>query len=174
MSEALFRRVLGAGFETLPTTVKAIHLATGARSYRGQVQVTRGSNPLSRLVAWATRLPPAGEGALEVEIVATGRQERWTRHIGGRPMPSRLWEGDGLLCERLGLAEFGFRLSVRDGVLDWRVARVRVLGLPLPAAAFRAVLAHESESDGRYRFEVAATLPLAGLLVHYRGWLDVP
>ena len=174
MSESLFRRVLGAEFESLPTTVKAIHLATGARSYRGQVRVTRGSNPLSRLVAWATRLPPAGEGALEVEIEASDRQERWTRHIGGRPMPSRLWEAEGLLCERLGLAEFGFRLSVRNGVLGWRVARVRVLGLPLPPSAFHAVLAHESESEGRYWFEVTATLPLVGLLVHYRGWLHVP
>lgn len=174
MTEALFRRVLGAGFETLPNSVKAIHLAPGLQRYRGQVQVTRGSNPLSRLFAWATRLPPAGEGVLEVEIEASDGQERWTRHIGGRAMPSRLWEREGLLCERLGLVEFGFRLSASEGVLAWQVARVRALGLPLPASAFHAVQARESDSGGRYRFDVCAALPLAGLLVHYRGWLHVP
>lgn len=96
MSEALFRRVIGADFDQLPELVKTLHLARGARRYRGQVRVSRGSGVLSRLFAWATRLPPAGEGELEVEIDADGSQERWTRHMGGRAMPSRLWHEHGL------------------------------------------------------------------------------
>lgn len=92
---------------------------------------------------------------------------------GDAPCP-RGWERQGLLCERLGLVEFAFRLSASEGVLAWHVASVRALGLPLPASAFHAVQARESESGGRYRFDVSATLPLAGLLVHYRGWLHVP
>ena len=174
MSEALFRRVIGADFDQLPERVKALHLARGAQRYRGQVRVSRGTSLLSRLFAWATRLPPAGEGELEVEIDADGARERWTRHIGGRAMPSRLWHDQGLLCERLGLVEFGFRLTVRDNALHWQVVRVRALGLPLPAAAFRAVQARESGQAGRYCFDVSAALPLAGPLVHYRGWLQVP
>jgi len=50
--------------------------------------------------------------------------------------------------------------------------RVRVLGIPLPAAWFAGVHAREYERDGRYRFDVVATLPLIGLLVHYHGWLE--
>lgn len=173
MSESLFRRVLGAEFETLPAAVRALHTAGGHRRYQGQVEVVRGANPLARLFAWATRLPPAGQGEVEVEIDAGSEGEKWTRHIAGHAMPSRLWEQDGLLCEQLGLARFGFRLTIEEGVIVWRVARASALGLPLPARWFAQVLARESEADGRYCFDVTASMPVAGLLVHYRGWLTV-
>lgn len=172
MSTPLFRRVLGAEFGSLPPAVKALHTATGHRRYRGQVEVVRGANPLARLFAWATHLPPAGQGEVEVEIDISGEEEKWTRHIGGHAMPSRLWERDGLLCEQLGLARFGFRLTVEQGDIVWRVERVTALGLPLPARWFGKVQARESELEGRYRFDVAAALPVVGLLVRYQGWLD--
>lgn len=173
MSTPLFRRVLGVEFEALPAAVRTLHAASGHRRYRGQVEVVRGGNPLARLFAWASRLPPAGQGEVEVEIDASGDEEKWTRHIGGHAMPSRLWERDGLLCERLGLARFGFRLAAEQGDIVWRVERVTVLGVPLPARWFVNVRARESELEGRYRFDVAAALPVIGLLVRYRGWLHV-
>lgn len=88
-------------------------------------------------------------------------------------MPSRLWEQDGLLCEQLGLLRFGFTLAVERDAIVWRVARVRALGIPLSARWFRGVIAFESEAEQRYLFDVAAQLPVIGLLVHYRGWLHV-
>jgi hypothetical protein len=174
MSDALFQRVLGTGFDSLSPLLKALHLAPGLRLYRGQVQVERGAHPIARVLAWATRLPPAGQGEVRVEIDAREQCEKWTRHIHGHAMPSRLWSADGLLYERLGLATFGFRLSVERGAIVWRVARVAALGLPLPARWFDGVIAHESVEAGRYCFDVRAALPVAGLLVRYRGWLDVP
>jgi hypothetical protein len=134
----LFPRVLGAAFDTLPEPVKRLHMATGHRRYRGQVEVARGVGALSHLCAWAARLPPAGQGEVEVEIESGEGRERWTRHIGGRPMPSRLWEQDGLLCEQLGLLRFGFALTVERDAIVWRVARVRALGIPLPYAGSAA------------------------------------
>lgn len=174
MKRHLFQHVLGDVFDRLPATVRALHSGEGRQRYRGEVEVSRGQHPLARLLAWATRLPPAGKGDIEVEIDAGGHVERWTRHVGGHAMPSRLWAQDLLLCERLGLARFGFRLTLEEGVLVWRVERMRALGLPLPARWFYGVTARESEDAGRYRFEVQASLPVAGLLVHYLGWLDVP
>lgn len=169
----MFLRVAGDGFADLPSSVRALHLRQGRQRYAGQVEVERGEGWLARLFAAATRLPPAGRGPLLVEIDASVQGERWVRHIGGSRMPSRLWFRDGLLCERLGLARFGFRLDVEDAVLVWRVARVHALGIPLPLRWFGEVRACESEQDGRYRFDVRAALPGVGLLVHYRGWLDV-
>jgi hypothetical protein len=169
----LFQRVLGDAFDSLPPAVKILHARDGYQRYRGEVEVSRGKHPLARLLAWATRLPPAGKGAVEVEIDADGRRERWTRHIEGHAMPSRLWPQEGLLCEKLGLVRFGFRLTVQEGVLVWRVERVHALGLPLPARWFEVVQAREYEAEGRYWFDVAAAMPIAGLLVHYRGWLAV-
>lgn len=173
MSTPLFQRVLGAEFEILPPGVRSLHAANGHRRYRGQVEVVRGGNPLARLFAWATRLPPAGQGEVEVEIDVSGEEEKWTRHIGGHAMPSRLWERGGLLCEQLGLVRFGFRLAVVQGGIVWRVERVTALGLRLPARWFGKVQARESELEGRYRFDVAAAMPVIGLLVRYRGWLHV-
>ena len=174
---ALFRELLGAAaFDALPAPVRALHLHQGLARYHGEVDVERGRSLLSRLCSWATRLPPAGRCAIEVEICATPGRESWTRHVRGHAMRSRLRGGDdGLLIERLGAVEFGFRLQAVDGAIVWKVARVRVLGmLPLPSRWFARVGARESAADGRYCFDVAAALPVAGLLVHYRGWLDVP
>lgn len=170
----LFPSLLGAAFDALPPRVRELHLHAGTQLLQGEVRVERGNGWLSRLCAWATRLPPAGDGPIAVEITALPGEERWTRHIAGHAMPSRLWARDGLLCERLGLVTFGFRLHVVDEAIVWRVARVRVFGLPLPTRWFRGVDARESQQAERYRFDVAAVLPLAGLLVHYRGWLRVP
>jgi hypothetical protein len=166
---SLFAQVLGPAFEMLPAPLRALHLAQGRHRYHGDVQVERGGGLLSRIVAAATHLPPAGA----VEIDATPDAERWTRFIGGRAMPSRLWREGDVLCERLGLATFGFRLQVEDHAIVWRVVRVRVLGASLPAHWFAGVGARESADGARYRFDVWASLPLAGLLVHYRGALDV-
>lgn len=173
MSRHLFQRVLDDAFDRLPPRIKGLHSREGCHRYRGEVEVARGRHALARLLAWATRLPPAGKGDVTVQIDADARGERWTRHIGGHAMRSRLWPRDGLLCEKLGLVRFGFRLTVEEGVLVWRVARVHALGLRLPARWFDAVQARESEIEGRYRFDVAAAMPVAGLLVRYRGWLEV-
>lgn len=170
---ALFARVLGDAFAHLPPRVRALHLHAGTRRYRGEVEVERGRGGLAALCIHAARLPPAGQGPIEVEIVADAHGERWTRHVARHAMRSRLWAQDDLLCERLGLVTFGFRLRAEAGAIVWRVVRVRVLGLPLPARWFAQVAARECEEAGRYRFEVSAALPLAGLLVRYRGWLDV-
>ena len=170
---SLFAQVLGPAFDALPAPVRALHVAQGRRRYAGAVEVERGSGPLSRLAAFATRLPPAGSGPLCVEIEASPSQEYWTRYIGGRAMPSRLWREGSVLCERLGVATFGFHLEVVNEAIVWRVVRVRVFGVSLPPRWFTGVGARESADGERYAFDVWASLPLAGLLVHYRGWLDV-
>lgn len=174
--DVLFRYLLGSdAFDALPTPVQRLHLQQGIRTYRGDVDVLRGRRLLSRLCAWGTRLPPVGTGPIAVEIMSSGMRERWTRHVGKHAMASRLWAGEEILCERLGLVTFGFRLVTREGGIDWHVEHVRVLGvLPLPASWFSHVAAREWAEADRYHFDVSATLPLTGLLVHYRGWLNVP
>ena len=172
----VFQSVLGTGaFAALPSPLQRLHLHQGSRTYVGEVEVVRGRSLLSRLCAWATRLPFAGKGPIEVDIVSNGAREQWTRRVGTHAMASSLWSGDGLLCERLGLVRFAFQLDGRDGAIAWRVTQVRVFGvLPLPASWFSRVAAREWAEGDRYHFDVYAALPVAGLLVHYRGWLGVP
>lgn len=170
----LFSQLLGEDFAALPEVVRRLHLRAGPARYLGEVDVRRGHGLLSRLCAAATRLPPAGSGAIAVDIDIRPNAERWIRHVRGHAMASRLWSEDGLLCEQLGLVRFGFRLRVRDGGIEWAVERVRALGfIPLPARWFSGVHAREAAQGERYAFDVLAALPVLGLLVHYRGWLDV-
>ena len=169
----LYGALLHDDYARLPRTVALLHARDGQRRYRGDVVVERGTSWLSRLCAWATRLPPSGEGPIAVDIDTDRDGETWTRHVAGHAMRSRLRAHHGRLRERLGLVTFDFRLVVDDSELRWQVERVRALGLPLPRRAFTGVVARESERDGRYAFDVRATLPVAGLLVHYRGTLDV-
>jgi len=173
----LYRQLLSARFDDLPPTVRALHERTGLHCYRGKVDVERGHGAMARLCAWATRLPVAGRGTIEVEIDTDAHRERWARKFAGKAMRSRLWASDALLCERLGLVTFGFRLDVEPlgagHAVVWRVAKVRALGVPLPRQWFHGVGAREYERDRRYRFDVFATMPWIGRLVHYRGWLDV-
>jgi len=169
----LFERLLGSTFDTLDPCVRKLHRDVGTRRYAGEVGVERGRHPLARLCAYATRLPPAGRGPIEVEIDCDDAGERWSRHVGSHAMRSRLRDRDGLLHERLGAVTFVFRLQARGGAIEWTVVRVHALGLPLPARWFAAVGAREADRDGRYTFDVRAALPIAGLLVRYRGWLDV-
>jgi hypothetical protein len=177
-STTLYRQLLADQFDTLPPKVRALHDGAGVRHYHGKVEVERGHGLASRWCAWATRLPQAGKGTIRVEIDAAHGGERWARVIAGRSMRSRLWVRDALLRERLGLATFAFRLDVETlpgsgRAVVWRVANVRVLGVPLPRRWFARVVAREYEREHRYRFDVTATLPWIGLLVHYRGWLEV-
>lgn len=174
VNASLFAQLLGPAFDTLPGSVQRLHLRGGQATYSGHVSVARGTRLLSRLCAWATRLPPAGDGPIHVDIEAFERSEQWTRRVGCHAMRSRLWAAEGLLRERLGLVTFGFQLGTDDSHLTWRVVRVRALGVPLPARLFSGVSACEGEAqDGRYTFDVSATLPLIGPLVHYQGWLNV-
>lgn len=173
----LFRRVLGADFDQLPPVIQQVHGSAEARSWTGYAQIERGRTWLSRVLARAARLPlEAPHVWTEVRITPMpDGAETWVRRFGTSRMPSRLWAGDdGLLMERLGLLQFGFRLHASREGLDWQVVRVRLLGvLPLPPRWFADVHSGCSvDRAGRYAFQVEAVLPLAGLVVRYQGTLE--
>jgi hypothetical protein len=73
----------------------------------------------------------------------------------------------------MGPGEFHFRLDWRDGAIQWQCVAMRVLGLRIPMRLWPRMSAQESTQGNRYCFDVSAAMPIVGLLVHYRGWLDV-
>lgn len=170
----LFLRVMGqAAFAQLPAPVQALHANPDTPRWRGQGVVTRGSHPIARLMAWATRLPPGGAVPVTVTFAREDGREHWRREFGSHVMASTLWQEDALLCERLGLVTFGFALREQQGVLDWEIRRVRAAGIALPARWFAGARARESsDAQGRYTFSVDVVLPWIGLLVRYQGWLS--
>jgi hypothetical protein len=169
----LFRRLPGVELDALAPSIRTLHLHPNDGCYRGEVEVQQGRGVMAALCIRALRLPAAGRGPIEVDIAIDADRERWTRHMGGRTLRSLLWEEDGLLCEQIGGLTLQFALCAQAGAMQWRAVGARWLGLPLPASAFTRVVAREYDEAGRYHFDASATLPWIGLLLRYRGWLDV-
>jgi hypothetical protein len=169
---SVFQRVLGGSFERLPPLVQHVHDARPTKKLVGRADVERGSHWLVSVLAPIASLPPTAKDiSLTVSIDAGDSTETWSRNFSGHVMRSRLWAKGDLLAERLGPITLLFALSVDQARLEWRVAGARYLGVPLPSGWFAGASASEQVVDGRYTFDVRATLPLVGLLVRYRGWL---
>jgi len=173
VTRPLFRRLPDVELDEVASSIRTLHLRGNDARYRGEVDVEHGRGVIAALCIRAFRLPPAGRGPIEVEIAIEGDTERWTRQIGGRALHSLLWEDGGVLCERIGGVTLRFALRAEAGAMAWRAVGARWICLPLPARAFARVVAREYEEAGRYHFDASATLPWIGLLLRYRGWLDV-
>jgi hypothetical protein len=169
---SLFRRLLGDRFDALPEPLRAVHEGATARVFSGQCRVERGTSLLSRLCGAVASLPPAADAVpIEITIESSSGGETWKRKFGSVTMRSTMKARGGLLEERLGPTVFRFSLIPASDAIDWQLVGVRSLGIPLPLAWFDQVSARESLEAGRYCFDVRAALPVAGLLVHYRGTL---
>lgn len=168
----LYARIMGERFDRLPRAVRAVHNVCGDAGASGEAEVLRGRNPLTRVVAWVVGFPPAGRCPVHVGFSERGGVERWTRSFGAHSFSSRLREEHGLLVEKFGPLAFRFALPSDENGLAMRMAGWNVAGLPLPLRLAPRSLAREWEEDGRFRFDVPIALPLLGLLVHYRGWLE--
>lgn len=182
---ALYPALLGDAFNRLPERVRAMHqFAPGERSTRwhGQATITRGSNPVARLVATLFRFPAAAIDApltvrLDREEDGARRRETWTRtfaektfvslqDLGTRPADA------GTLIERFG--PLGFRLAILTDDARLRLVPVswRAFGIPMPRALMPKVDASEHADDGQFNFNVSIGLPMIGQIVHYRGTLE--
>lgn len=171
-SSSLFRHLLGASFERLPAGIRQVHAGHPSLWFEGACAIERGRHWLARLSAVIAGMPPAtAQVDLRIEIAADAAGETWNRHFGERLMSSRMHAVNGLLVERLGPLTIAFQLEAADQQIRWNPRAGRILGVPLPAAFFKGVVACESMIDGRYHFDVRAALPLMGLVIHYRGWL---
>jgi hypothetical protein len=169
----LYRRLLGERFEHLPARVRELHDVTDTTVWTGRADVERGVSLPSRMTARLFGLPPAGrDQALRVTFEVDGDREIWSRAFGNAVFRSVQYERRGLLRERVGPSTFVFALETSADGLALELRGVRFLGVPLPAFLAPSIFTFESERDGRYQFEVEASLPLLGRIVRYAGWLE--
>lgn len=169
----LFRRVLGASFDKLPTRIREMHDRNERKLVQGECKVSRGNNPINNIVAKLLGLPPAGNDVpVSVDFDPQGECEYWTRHFGTHRMRSIYSRHDkDSLIEKLGFVRLCLRPQSSEDGLRTEIKRVWVLGLAVPNWLSPRIHAEESEHNGRVYFDVSAHLPFTGLLVHYRGWL---
>ena len=86
-------------------------------------------------------------------------------------MPHGRWP-DGYWTETTGPFALRLAVDVIDGGWHWRCIGARFRGIAVPLWLIPRTRAFKRIEDGRYRFEVAVSLPLVGDLVRYGGLLD--
>src|SRR5262245_52193610 len=135
MSHAhVFRTALGAAFDALPACIRAVH-GGDALVLEGGVSVIRGRSFLARIACLCARLPQEQQdGRLRVRIDVHTAREVWTREFGNSPrMVSELSTRSGYLIERFDPVRLWFVLGTSADTLMWRLARVSILGIAIPA-----------------------------------------
>jgi hypothetical protein len=171
---ALYPRLVGADWTTLPQVVRDVHQGDGVTRAAGRFTVHPGSTALARVLARLGGLPEPGEVALEVEVTPDADGETWHRRFGEGRLVTRQWEENGRLVEEVGRVQVVFTLAAVDGGLQFRQVGAQVAcgrwRVPLPPWLAPLVRARAWEDDG-LRVKVEVTAPVAGLLCAYEGVL---
>lgn len=174
----LYPTVMAHTWDGVPDAIKRAHLSTG--TLRGRFDVRRGSRRLARAIAGLMRFPAEGSGVpVTLRVEPDGAEERWHRTFAGRPLITRQRCRDaGILDEQVSILELRFRLEAGGGRLryDQIGARLRLgrLAVPWPRWCRPRVEAVEIAEPGGVLVHVDVSLPRVGLLIGYRGRLDVP
>ena len=168
----LYRRLLGTAFDRLPPPIRDMHAVGGTRVATGTTHVERGRNPVSKLIGWLFRFPPAGHDMpLRVRFTPDGGGSG-QRIFGERvfqPPDSR----DGSRRQTAGrnLRPFAFALALgapKTG-FPWSCGTGVSLAAALALSTFGD--AFESVRDDKFHFNVEIRMPIVGLIVRYRGSL---
>ncbi len=175
--ECLHAQVLGEAFNALPPALRAVHGAGPHLKLSGEASITRGRGVIARLLAYLLRFPPAaGKVPVSVTFERHGSSDRWTRNFGGQVFSSTFTAGTGryehLLCERFGPILLGMALVPERNRLNLVMRRWGFLGVPLPRFLAPGGDLFEYEENSRFCFDVEIRLPLAGLVIRYKGFLN--
>lgn len=169
--EPVYRRIMGARFDSLPVAIQALHELIGDDGAAGRAVVTRGRSRVAKLICSLMRFPPAGTSELHVAFSEHNGIERWERDFGGRRFASEMRQSGNLLEERFGPLRFYFDLLASDAGLEMLLRKWSIFHIPLPLSIAPRSRAIEFVEDGKFSFDVAIAIPWFGALVHYKGHL---
>ena len=158
----------------LPSALRAFHDSDGATVWAGRADIDTGTGMLARLISRSFGFPEAGRDVpVTVSVDRKGLSETWTRDFAGKRFVSRLtYAGEGRVVEVFGPFKILLGVEVVGSeiimpVAGWRLGSLRLPGFLAPESETREYM----DGEGRFCFDVRITVPLAGLLAHYRGWL---
>ena len=171
----VFRQVLGADYAALPPALQNGHDVTNFKTMTGRVDITRGKNPLTNLMANVIGFAKTQTDApISITMDVRGNSEIWTRTIGSTNFKSVLSPGHKPheVFEQFGPTKFKMKFRVEDELLHYDIIGASMLGIPLPKFLRPKSTAHEREENGKFIFDVDISLPILGRLIAYKGWLE--
>lgn len=171
----MFEAALPGTWDKLPAELRKLHDLWDLNIATGQASVTRGQTLLARIIAFIFRFPPtATKIPVTVTMEKTDKGERWTRDFNGNKFTSNLsFVSPGILHERFGAMTFELSVPADKDGLQLPVTKGWFLGVPIPKFCLPRSEASEYAENGCFHFDVRLSAPLAGLLVHYEGWLTL-
>lgn len=171
-SSSLYRRLLGADFDKLDPTLRTFHDSMEGGGGSGTFTIIRGEGMLRGTLARLLGLPSPGENRrVDLQVIARGGTEQWIRRFGDDTLHTLQWEEDGLLAERAGPMLFRFRLSHDAGGLRFEHHSSELFGISIPKVLAPRVRAYARGVGERWEIEVGISLPLAGTITSYRGYI---
>jgi hypothetical protein len=177
--ESLMERAVGAPqYRTLPQALRAFHGADAPPVWSGRAEIEQGRGLITRLIRAIVGLPKGGSDipvtvSVDREVDGTRLTETWNRNFGDQRFVSVLSATQAdTATERFGPLTFNLGLVVGAGeirfpVTGWRIGPVRLPMFLAPRSEAREYV----DAEGRFGFDVRLSLPLVGLMAHYRGWL---
>lgn len=172
-----FQELLGADFAQLPAPVRHLHGLTADIATAGRADIVAARDFLPWLIRAVAGLPgPGREVPVGVSFHVDGNGgEHWCRRFASRRYASRFKRGgtgrEGFLFEGFFPFHLYHRLTASREGLAWQLVEWRLLGLPLPAWTLPKINCFESGEGERFVFDIDVVFPIAGPVVHYRGWL---
>lgn len=167
---ALYRRILGPAFDTLPPALQGFHDREGGGSASGVFCIVHGRGRLRGALARLARLPDPGNGVpVRLQVITEGARERWIREIGDRRLETLQWHDRGLLVEAVGPIRCGYRVVVSPEGMRLQSLRGWWYSLPLLPVLTPRVEAVVAGQGDAWRVHVRIELPLLGLLAGYEG-----
>ncbi|WP_159804336.1 SDR family oxidoreductase [Litoreibacter roseus] len=179
-SVSIFETQLGTEtFQDLPDALRDFHGQTGDPVWSGTAQIEGGKWVLPKLLSRFFGFPATGVNIpvtvqVDRSIEEDGLpRERWTRNFDGTILTSALTRArDGVFTEKFALFTFDVPVSAGSGTVKMPVSGFCLGRLRLPRVlAPRSNTVEYQDTEGRFCFDVRLTLPLVGLLAHYKGWL---
>jgi hypothetical protein len=170
---SLYRRILGAQFETLPAVLRRFHDADGGGRARGAFQVERGPGRLRNGLASLLGLPQAGSDVpVRLRVAVEGDRERWIRDFDGHRVETVQWARGETLMECSGHVRFSCGLVLDGSRLRYEFRRAWFAGIPMPRWFSPGVESYVDAGDAGWRVVVRVLVPFLGELVRYEGWVE--
>ncbi|WP_019960275.1 DUF4166 domain-containing protein [Woodsholea maritima] len=178
----LYAQVLGAAWEDIPAITRHLHSPDPIVTFAGEVEVRRGTSPLTRILAQTMGLPQAGHHRARITVSrGDDGDEILERRYGETILTTRQYlitrGKKQFLGEAFGPFRLRFDLCGHGAGIDFMLSSVKAWSIPLPRAMALSVKASERVGEGqegqaRHCFDVEVSLPGLGRLIAYQGWLE--